>query len=167
MDRKLILNQYNFGRGYLDLLINDIPDDRMAEQPGQVINHPAWHLGHLIFTTDNFLKIIGGESNVPANYKDLFGAGTTPTSDRSKYPSKTELISQLDDRRKLLASSFEKAPAEVLSNPNPFARALSVMPTVGHFVVFGMLQHEFGHLNQIATWRAAAGMVQALSKLPV
>ena len=46
---------------YCRMLLADIPDERMAEQPVAGVNHPAWILGHLALTADSTLEKFGGQ----------------------------------------------------------------------------------------------------------
>ena len=59
MNSKLVLNQFAFHRQYLSMLVDDIPDDQLTAQPGGIVNHPAWQLGHLAFVSDRFATMLG------------------------------------------------------------------------------------------------------------
>ena len=39
---------YGFNLTYAEMLVKDVSAEQMVEQPGGVINHPAWSLGHLV-----------------------------------------------------------------------------------------------------------------------
>ncbi len=43
------LNVNRFLVTYCRMLVGDIADERLAEQPLPDVNHPAWILGHLAF----------------------------------------------------------------------------------------------------------------------
>lgn len=165
MDRSIILDQFAFQRRYLSFLVDDVAEEQMAEQPGGAANHPAWQLGHLAWTADRFAAMLGGSTTLD-HFKERFGGGSTPVADRASYPSRAELLSILDDRRDALAAAFSAASSEDLARPNPNPRFKAALPTIGNMVLFGMLFHESTHLGQLAVWRKAAGLPQALSKLP-
>ena len=38
---------YRFNLGFAEMLVKDLSTEQMVAQPGGVINHPAWALGHL------------------------------------------------------------------------------------------------------------------------
>jgi hypothetical protein len=164
MNSKTILDVFGFQRRYLSALIDDIPDDRMTAQPGGVVNHPAWHLGHLAYVSDRFATMLGQPPTLEA-WKERFSPGTTPGPDRAAYPAKAELLRALDGRRDALAAAFARATPEDLAKPNPVAAIAPFHPTVGHMILFGMTCHEATHLGQLATWRKAMGMTEALAKL--
>ena len=165
MNAQILLDVFRFQRYYLSLLADDIPEDQMTLQPGAVCNHPAWQIGHLAGTLDNGGAMLGGTKSLDESWGKRFGMGSKPTSERGSYPSKVELLKVLDDRRAALTLLVERAPAERMNAPNPVARAADRMPTVGHMIRFLMLSHESMHLGQLASWRKAAGMPEALSKL--
>jgi len=52
-------------------LVGDIADERMAEQPIAGVNHPAWVLGHLAWTADRALEMLGAPVTVPAEWSNL------------------------------------------------------------------------------------------------
>ncbi|MCB9846251.1 MAG: DinB family protein [Phycisphaeraceae bacterium] len=165
MDKKALLDTYAFQRGYISLLVDDIPEDRMTHQPAGVPNHPAWQIGHIAVATDGFMPGLGRESALDETWGELFGMRSTPVADASKYPDKQELLRVMDERRGALAAAVKEASNEVLARPNPVPVLAQGLPTMWHMVHFGMLMHEATHLGQLAVWRKAAGMVPALSKV--
>ena len=165
MSHQILFDVFRFQRAYLSMLVDDIPDERMTQQPGGVSNHPAWQIGHLAGTLDNACAMMGGTKTLEESWGMRYGMGSKPTAERGAYPSRAELLKVLDDRRAAFTLLLERAPAERLNAPNPVARVVDRMPTVGHMVRFLMLSHESMHLGQLASWRKAAGMPEALSKL--
>jgi len=164
MDKKLILDQFAFQRRYISVLVDDIPDKKMAVQPGGVVNHPAWQLGHLAAVHDFFTKALTGQTTLGEDWSKKFGPGSAPSSNRDDYPCKAELLGVFEERRQALACAFEQAADDTFAKPNPNARFAKILPTVGHLMQFGMLFHESTHLGQLASWRKAMGMVPASSK---
>lgn len=165
MDKSYVLACFGMNRGYLDLLIDDVSDERFTQQPVGVKNHPAWHLGHLAQVADTFASMLGAKSSLGEDWKAKYGMGSEPTGRRSDYPSKAEMIRILDDRRSALAKAYERATASELDQPNTSGMLADVFPTVGRLMLFGMISHENMHLGQLAAWRSAAGMEQALAKV--
>jgi hypothetical protein len=165
VNKTMILDQLAFQRRYLSMLVDDIPDERMCAQPGGVVNHPAWQLGHLAFVADRMVKTLGGASPLDAAWEARYAPNTVPNPDRAAAPSKAELIRVLDDRRKAAVEAFSAASADELAKPNPIARIAAALPTVGHLMVFGLVFHESTHLGQLAVWRKATGMPMALLKM--
>jgi hypothetical protein len=165
MNNSEILKVFTFQRGYLSLLVDDIANEKMCLQPGSVVNHPAWHLGHLAWVADRGVGMLLGASSLDSEWEKKFAPNTTPTPQRSEYPPKNELLAIFDGRRDMLAKAFAQASPDDLAKPNPIARIVQQMPTIGVFLAFVMLSHESNHLGQLASWRKAMGMPQALSKL--
>jgi len=71
-------------------LAADVPDEQMCAQPiaGRVMNHAAFILGHLAWASDNCMLLLGDTRAFEDKYKELFGMGAKPLSDRSLYPTK-------------------------------------------------------------------------------
>ncbi|HMB94487.1 MAG TPA: DinB family protein [Tepidisphaeraceae bacterium] len=165
MDNNVILQAFAFQTNYLSLLVDDIADEKMCDQPGGVVNHPAWQLGHLALVSDRMTKVLGGSSSLDEAWEKKFAPKSIPSPRRADYPTKAELVRITSERRKAFADAFAKCNADDLAKPNPNQRATAFFPTVGHFALFGLLGHENGHLGQLACWRKAAGLPEALSKI--
>lgn len=164
MKDSIIVGQFAFQRRYLSCMVDDVAEEQMTAQPGGIVNHPAWQLGHLAYTSDRFGAMFGTTPTLES-FKERFAANSAPIADRSAYPTKAELLRIVDDRRNALVKSFTSASPDELAKPNPSAMIASMLPTKGHMTVFGMLFHEGTHLGQLATWRKAVGLPPALSKL--
>ena len=154
----------NLQAWYLDRLTHDVGDARMADQPGQVMNHPAWQIGHLIWNADHVIGLIGGRPPQDGDWATLFAAGTVPTADRSTYPSKEKLLDTLAQRRRTLIELCRAMSPSDLDKPAPAGSVPPQLSTVGEGVHFMMLTHEGAHLGQIAAWRRAAGLPMALQR---
>ena len=76
LDSELKVNR--FLMGYLRMLIADVPDERMAEQPVAGVNHPAWILGHLAYSADRGRWLLGLNRECPAEWTEMFGPGSKP-----------------------------------------------------------------------------------------
>ena len=50
---------YGFNLGRAETLVKDLSTEQMAAQPGGVINHPAWSLGHLVISADHLGQLLG------------------------------------------------------------------------------------------------------------
>lgn len=165
MDRKTVTDVFAFQRGYLSMLVDDIPNERLASPAGGIVNHPAWQIGHLAFAADGVCEMLGGTKRLDKAWAEKYGMGSKPVADRGAYPSKSDLLGTLDECRSRLSRQFAQASDEMLRRPNPFGPLAAGLPTLGHAATFFMVFHEGTHLGQLAAWRKAAGMVEALSKL--
>ncbi len=165
MDLHALLATYEFQRSYLSLLVDDIAEPEMAKQPGKVANHPAWQLGHLATSTDQWIGICGGTKKIDENWSRHFAFGSTPTADRSAYPSKTNLIEMVDDRRAALIERCRIMTDAEWALPHPVKPLQQSLATLWQAMHFFMLTHESTHLGQLASWRHAQGMPMALAKI--
>ena len=50
---------------YCRMLLAEITDERMTEQPMAGVNHPAWILGHLAWAADGALAMLGAPKLLP------------------------------------------------------------------------------------------------------
>lgn len=162
MNRRMMLDLSAFQRGYLSLLVKDIPETLMTAQFPGVPNHPTWHLGHLAVVYDGMTGMLGGAKTLDDSWQGRYGMGSTPVADASAYPTKAEIVRIYDERREALLQAFDVASPERFMSANPIPSLVERLPTIGHMTIFAMLTHESMHLGQIAVWRNAAGLGQVL-----
>ena len=157
--KEIVLSLYAMNLDFSRRLVADIPDDQMCAQPvpGRVMNHAAFLLGHLTWTSDNVSAMLAGTTPVlPSNWADTYGRGAKPVIDRSCYRSKADLLKMLEDAHGRMADAFSKAPPELLARPAP-ERLRNRFPTVGHLALAMMTSHGAVHNGQISAWRRALG----------
>jgi DinB superfamily len=156
--KDLVLPSYNLTLNYARKLAADVPDEQMTAQPvpGRVMNHPAFVLGHLAWAGDVACWLLG-QPPAHADWKELFGMGTTPQADRSLYPSKADLVKALEDAHARVIDALDKAAPDALTQLPP-ERMRSRFPTVGHALLGLMTSHESTHLGQFSAWRRAMGL---------
>jgi hypothetical protein len=80
-----------------------------------------------------------------------------PTSDRSAYPPKPELLAALADGQARIADRVSALGDAGMSAVLPDARYRATLPTVGHAVVHILTSHAAVHVGQVSVWRRAAG----------
>lgn len=158
----LIIPTFDRLLGIAQKLMADLPEERMTAQPvaGVVINHPAWIIGHLAWANNNGIVLLGGETAIPPQFKDLFATGTKPAAERSTYPTKAELMATLESSHRRLADAWQHASPEALSNPAP-ERMRAAFATLGSMLAGLMTGHFGSHLGQLSAWRRAMGMPSA------
>ncbi len=149
---------YGFNLAAAETLVKDVSAEQMAEQPGGVINHPAWSLGHLVMAANGLGQMLGLESNVPDGWSDTFKTGGEPSGDLSAYPGKEEILTALKQQHARNVEAAKNVDASRFAEPHPNEGAREHFPTVGDMVVFLMTSHEMDHLGQIAAWRRAMGL---------
>ncbi|HEX3999791.1 MAG TPA: DinB family protein [Pirellulales bacterium] len=152
---------YNMMLGYAQKLVADVPDEKLCAEPapGQVMNHPAFLLGHLAWAHDSRAAALSGQPPGPAasaEWKELFGMGAKPSTDRSRYPSKAELLKAFEEAHGRLGDAAANATAEALAQPTPEPMR-NRFPTVGAMVLGLMTSHFATHLGQLSAWRRAMG----------
>jgi hypothetical protein len=158
LDISAIRPMYDFYLTYAHKLVDDIPDERMCEQPvaGVTMNHAAFLIGHLAWANDNGCVMLGQEPQFPADLKPLFVMGSIPQGQRAAYPPKATLLSAFDAAHARLGDCVSKASPETLASP-PAERMRARFPTMGHLIVGLMTGHFANHLGQLSAWRRACG----------
>ena len=144
--------------GYCRRLMADIPDERLVEQPLAGVNHPAWVLGHLAWTADRAVEMLGGRSVQPAEWASPFGRGSVPSSTRAAYASKDELLRAVEEGYQQLRQRVASASPEQLSAPTTNPLAKETLPTLKELVAFLLSGHMGVHLGQLSMWRRMVGL---------
>ena len=144
-------------------LVADIDGDQMVAQGTAKVNHPAWIIGHLVYSC----QLLGGELGIPAwlppDWSSRFATGTQPVSHTSCYPSKAELVDALHDGRDRLISRLSVLKEADLDAPLPDERCRAVLPTLGQAVLHILTVHTAYHVGQISAWR----QLMELPRVPV
>ena len=156
LDSELNINR--FLMKYVGMLVGDIPDERMAEQPVPGVNHPAWILGHLAWSTDRGRSLLGLEPECPAEWTTMFGFGSKPSASRGDYPSRDELIRAVEEGFERLRGQVASATPEQLGQPSANPRMKDLLPTVKDGLAFLLTGHLGVHLGQFSAWRRMIGL---------
>ena len=70
-----VLHSFGYALDYLRELVADVsPADRVA-QPGGIVNHPAWVIGHLTHSCELLCGVIGLPPWLPETWAKRFGTG--------------------------------------------------------------------------------------------
>ncbi len=140
------------------MLVGDIADERLAEQPIAGVNHPAWILGHLAWTADGALGMLGAQKRLSAEWASLFGRGSKPSAQRGLYPSKDELLRAVEQGYQQVRQEAATANLEQLarSTTNPLTK--DTLPTSKEMVAFLLSGHMGVHLGQLSSWRRMIGL---------
>jgi hypothetical protein len=144
--------------GYSRMLLGDIADERMAEQPIAGVNHPAWILGHLAWAADGTLARLGGQKALPDEWTTLFGSSSKPSTLRNSYPAKEALQRAVDQSYEQFRQKAATATPEQLSQPTTNPRAKQVLPTAKEMIAFLLTGHVGIHLGQLSSWRRMIGL---------
>ena len=156
LDTEIKVNQFLVG--YCRILLKDIADERIAEQPLPGVNHPAWILGHLAFSADLAISRLGGEKTLPPAWVSLFGPGSKVSNVRSDYPATDELLRAVEQGFEKARQMAQAATPEQLATPstNPVMKA--ALPTAREGVAFLLTGHLGVHLGQFSAWRRMIGL---------
>ena len=149
---------YQFNLQYAQRLVEGVAADQMASQPGGVINHPAWSLGHLVVSSNHLGQLLGLESSLRDGWSETFKSGGEPSGDLSAYPTKDELLDALAGQHVRNTDAIKSFDIARFAEPHPNENTRKYFPTVGDMVIFMMTAHEMDHLGQIAAWRRAMGL---------
>jgi hypothetical protein len=120
--------------------------------------HPLWVLGHLAFIEGLTCELLGGGANPVADWAAIFGQGTVPTPDASRYPALGEVRAQyvhLRTRNLMLLESMTEADLDKATPWQP--KGLEA-----HFATYGkalltIALHQMAHRAQITDAFRAAG----------
>ena len=152
-----VLNSFHRTLDYLRRLVADVQEIDMALQPNHAANHPAWVIGHLVYSC----QAIGGEIGLapwlPTHWEELYGTGSNPTPIADNYPAKAELLAVLANAEEKLDQRLRELGDEGLNQPLPDKNYRSIFPTLGHAVVHVLTSHTAVHVGQVSVWRRAAG----------
>ena len=138
--------------------VEDVPDDQMAEQPAGLPNHPAWILGHLVGAFDALTRALGQDVARDDAWYERFRQGTKPTSNRSDYPSKDDLIAAYTDACRSLRKAIQAAGESVLDQPVDNEQLAAFFPTNGRWTAHCLLSEGAFHTGQLSAWRRAKGL---------
>jgi hypothetical protein len=149
---------YNFNLFYAQRLVADLADEELCRQPLRdvTMNHPAFLIGHVAWSNDNGIKLVGG-TPVLIGLKELWGTGAIPSDDRSRYPSKADIVKTLEVSHARLAEAVTNASKSYFKAPAP-ENMRAKFPTNGHVLLGLMTSHYAVHLGQLSAWRRAMGL---------
>jgi hypothetical protein len=153
-----ILRSNKLALDYLRRLVADVPDDWMPRQFAGVINHPAWVIGHIIYSC----QAIGGEIGIaawlPDDWASKFGTGSVPVGKPDAYPDKKTLLRALDEGQRRLAAALSSMDESDMDKPLPDVSYREIFPTIGQAVLHILTSHTAVHVGQVTVWRRASGL---------
>ena len=98
----------------------------------------------------------GGPSQLPAGWKTLFAAGSSPSVDRDRHPNRDQIVTQFEARRHELLGWFGAMPTDQLISPLPenwktFGANYGVLMST-------LAWHEGLHAGQLTMIRKSLGI---------
>ena len=156
-----ILSNYDFNRRNAHYIVGGLTAEQSVAQPGGLVNHPLWSIGHLALTSQVMMLEMGGEPTFPQEWMDRFFPGVPISGDVNDYPSMDELLAQLDLQHEHVAARLPEMSAEQLAAGPQMELIQRRYPRLGDFISYAMLGHEAFHIGQIACTRRALGIEMA------
>jgi hypothetical protein len=155
-----ILNSLLLHMQTLRELVGDLDDVGMIRQPPGVPNHPAWTVGHIVYSLQGIGEELGLEPWLPEDWAQRYGTGSTPTAEACAYSARQELLDTLTDACRRVRERLSALDDAALRRPLPDERVRKILPTLGDAVLHVLVGHTAAHLGQLAVWRRAMGLPQ-------
>jgi hypothetical protein len=155
---RAVLNSYLLTLADVRAAVEGLPADLMVRQFPGVPNHPAWTIGHLVYSAQAIGGELGLDPWLPSSWVALFSTGSIPLPDAAVYPSRSELLGALEDAQNRITRCLNSLNPEALAAPLPDVRFRSIFPSLGHAAVHVLSGHTSFHLGQLSVWRRAAGL---------
>jgi uncharacterized damage-inducible protein DinB len=157
---ELARQQMQFARNYTLGLLKDIDDAQWFLQPGGVVTHVAWQVGHLAMAQYGLtmIRVRGKEPEdealIPADFVRKFQKGTQPEANPASYPSPAEIRNVLQRVHERACEELTRYTDEQLDVklPEPHAVFDTKLGSV-----FFCSAHELIHAGQIALLRRLLG----------
>lgn len=150
-----------FSRGFLEQLADGIPPDKATHQPVNTANHLLWILGHSAVTDDYFISTLAGqEAKCPENWGELFGMGSEPVDDPSKYPALDEVKTVMAERREALVAWLGSLDDDALAEPLP--EDLQGFAANRGALMATLAAHEAMHVGQLSVIRKSLGLPRVM-----
>ncbi len=143
--------------GYGQMCLADIPQDKMNVSPAGTMNTPAWIVGHVVYTFEGLIGMLGGESQLPAGWEEMFGAPES-VDPGDAGPSKDQLLAAMTDAHARLIAIVETADDDILTKPVEDPMLSQLFPRVGDLLASVLTIHAALHFGQLGAWRMAMGM---------
>jgi uncharacterized damage-inducible protein DinB len=125
--------------------------------------HAHWLIGHLAYSEQQILQgmMLGGV-NPLAQWQDLFGHGTEPNKDASKYPPFDEVLAELRRVRESTTALLDSLSEDDLDKASAMVPEglENTFGTYRHCLQFAA-DHWYMHRGQLADARRAAGLDRA------
>ena len=90
------LNVNRFLVSYCRMLVGDVADERLAEQPLPGVNHPAWILGHLAFSADRACSLLDAPKELRRPGRLSSAPARSPRRQASTIPRRMNCCVQLN-----------------------------------------------------------------------
>ena len=130
----VLLEGWRHNLAFAEALLRDAPEDQRTTQPGSVVNHPAWTLGHLSHCHPAIPSLAQGQPvDDPGRRPNatVFDEGAAPADDPGQYPTLNDLLAQFRQGHARVEEALQTAAPETLIQPpglNRWAAAPQISP---------------------------------------
>lgn len=150
---------YDFNLRHAHHLVDGLDGGQAIAQPGGLVNHPTWTIGHLAVTSSVVMMELGAQPSFPPELMGRFFPGVPISSAAADYPPIETLMQELDTVHARLSELLSTVTDDMMVAPPAMDPVKRRFDTVGQFTSYAMTAHEGVHLGQIADVRRALGMV--------
>jgi hypothetical protein len=154
------VEQIVFGRNYTIGLLDQTPASDWFRQPPGGVSHIAWQVGHLAYAEYRLAlwRIRGQRPEDARLFSEesarLFGAGSVPDADPSRYPEQKEIRAVLDRVHEVVLGELRVLDEAELDQPvlHPHTFAKTKLQALSW-----CSQHEMLHAGQVGLLRRQLG----------
>ncbi|MBX3396003.1 MAG: DinB family protein [Phycisphaerae bacterium] len=155
----LLVERLVMGRKWTESLLADIEESRWFEMPCSPTGHIAWQIGHLAASQIGLVhhRCAGRplDEVLPEGTRLMFGRGSTPVADSTKYPPISEIRSLFVRTQREVIDMVRNFSAADLESPAGTEPHPMFSSKAGAISMAAM--HETFHAGQIAMLRRAFG----------
>ena len=144
---------YRFNNKFVLNSVQDLSPEEWVKRPGDVCNHVAWIVGHILWARTSILKRLGAEWSAP--WLGLFARGAR-LDDGTAYPSSDTLIDAWKEVGAMLSQALEDASEEVVGKAATPPGPPSADGKVSGQIRF-LAWHETYHVGQVSIVRSLLG----------
>ncbi len=147
---EILLNRFN--RGYLDRLLQNLPDDEMDFQPHPGLHSPRWILAHLAIVADYGAKMLDLPIHCPKTWHAAYGPSSQAGTHARLSPDRAELLAAIDIGYSRLCDVLPTASGENFSQAHG-VELLTGTPIVTRIdlVCHILTTHFATHLGQLSS----------------
>ncbi|HEX4948467.1 MAG TPA: DinB family protein [Blastocatellia bacterium] len=153
-----VLHSFAYCLDFLREQVADVAIADMVAQPGGIMNHPAWVVGHLTHACQMLGGVLGLQEWLPPTWARRYGTGSVPVADASVYETKDDVLSILGDAQRRIIVAFAQLDEARLNAAFPDPSYRDVFPTVRHALTQVLVGHTANHIGQLSVWRRAMGL---------
>lgn len=155
----LLVERLMLARKWTELLLADIEEFRWFEMPCSPTGHVAWQVGHLAASQIVLVHHRCGDrplaEALPEAIRLMFGRGSTPVADPTRYPPISEIRSLFERTQQEVIGMVRRFSVTDLESPA--GTEPHPMFTTKAGAISMAFMHETFHGGQIAMLRRAFG----------